>query len=409
MSQWIQSRVNSGNESDADGFTPPPNSPESVPAPRELFDGGPDMIQLLTPSGERIRNKATAAYDAYADALTDEELRSFYRDLVLIRRMDNEANALQRQGELGIWVPLLGQEAAQIGIGRALRPQDYAFPTYREHGVAWCRGIQPEQLISLFRGVDHGNWIPDEHNFHLYAIVIGAQALHAVGYAMGVQRDGATATGNTETDAAVATFFGDGASSQGDVNESFVFAAVNHAPVVFFCQNNQFAISEPNHKQFTIPLYQRANGFGFPGVRIDGNDILASYAVSRAMLDRARDGAGPSLIEAYTYRMGAHTTSDDPTKYRDASEVELWKQRDPISRFAAYLRGRDIADDAFFAAVDEEAKQLGIDLRASCLSMPNPGAAEMFDHVYNDMPKSLAAQRDEYLAYAESFESGDVA
>ena len=194
MSQWIQSRVNSGNESDADGFTPPPNSPESVPAPRELFDGGPDMIQLLTPSGERIRNKATAAYDAYADALTDEELRSFYRDLVLIRRMDNEANALQRQGELGIWVPLLGQEAAQIGVGRALRPQDYAFPTYREHGVAWCRGIQPEQLISLFRGVDHGNWIPDEHNFHLYAIVIGAQALHAVGYAMGVQRDGATAT-----------------------------------------------------------------------------------------------------------------------------------------------------------------------------------------------------------------------
>src|SRR5690606_7551460 len=184
----------------------------------------------------------------------------------LVRRLDTEATALQRHGELGLWAQLLGQEAAQIGSGRALAPQDFVFPTYREHGVAWTRGVDPLRLLSLFRGVDQGSWDPADHNFGLYTIVIGAQTLHAVGYAMGVQRDGAVGTGDPARDTAVMAYFGDGASSQGDVNEAFVWASVTNAPVVFFCQNNQWAISEPLERQTRVPLYKRAGGFGFPGV-----------------------------------------------------------------------------------------------------------------------------------------------
>ena len=193
---------------------------------RPVQDGGPEMVQLLSPEGERVPHPE---HDAVIDALSDAELRGFYRDLVLIRRFDAEATALQRQGELGLWASLLGQEAAQVGSGRALRPQDYAFPTYREHGVAWCRGVDPVDLLGMFRGVNHGGWDPNEKNFHLYTIVIGAQTLHATGYAMGVQRDGNVGTGDDERDTAVIAYFGDGATSQGDVSEALVFAGVNNA------------------------------------------------------------------------------------------------------------------------------------------------------------------------------------
>ncbi|MBK9723635.1 MAG: pyruvate dehydrogenase (acetyl-transferring) E1 component subunit alpha [Candidatus Lutibacillus vidarii] len=362
------------------------------------------MIQLLTPEGQRMHRREDQQYADIAAELSDEDLRGMYRDLVLIRRIDAEANALQRQGELGIWVSLLGQEAAQVGCGRALRPQDYAFPTYREHGVAWCRGVDPLNLLGLFRGVNHGGWDPNEKNFHLYTIVIGAQALHATGYAMGVNLDGAVATGDPERDTAVIAFFGDGATSQGDVNESFVFAAVHNAPVVFFCQNNQWAISEPNDRQTRIPLYQRARGFGFPGLRVDGNDVLASYAVSKAMLDRARDGQGPSFIEAFTYRMAAHTTSDDPSKYRVSAEVETWKLRDPILRFKAYLAHEGKADAAYFATIDAEADEMATYVRSGCLSMPDPPGTLMFDHVYAEQHAQLAAQRAEFVAYQAGFE-----
>src|SRR5690606_27735278 len=269
---------------------------------------GPALVQLLTPEGERVEHPGITL-DLGSPEQEAEAIRGFYRDMVLTRRIDTEATALQRHGELGIWAQLLGQEAAQIGSGRALRPQDFVFPTYREHGVAYCRGVDPLDLLGLFRGVDHGRWDPADHNFGLYTIVIGAQTLHAVGYAMGVQRDGAVGTGDEDRDTAVLAYFGDGASSQGDVNESFVFGASYHTPVVFFCQNNQWAISEPIERQSRIPLYQRALGFGFPGVRVDGNDVLATYAVTQAALQRAREGQGPTFIEAYTYRMGAHTTT----------------------------------------------------------------------------------------------------
>ena len=363
------------------------------PAP-EMPDQAGEFIQLLTPEGERID------HPDYPLELSAADIRAVYRDLVLVRRIDTEAIALQRQGELGIWASLLGQEAAQIGSARALEPADMVFPTYREHGVAWCRGIDPVKLLELYRGVSHGGWDPEEHKFHLYTIVIGSQTLHATGYAMGIQRDGA--------DEAVIAYFGDGATSQGDVNEAFVFASVFNAPIVFFCQNNQWAISAPLEKQSRVPLYQRARGFGFPGVRVDGNDVLACYAVTKKAMQAAREGQGPTLIEAYTYRMGAHTTTDDPTRYRLASELEMWKLRDPIERVRAYLVRTGLAEPDFFADVDAEAKQIGARVREACRTMPDPPPLAIFDHVYsepNPMTSILRAEREQYSAYLDSFAS----
>lgn len=370
-------------------------------APVAEIIGGAEFVQLLTPEGERVDHPE---YSQYIADLSDEDLRGFYRDQVLIRRFDAEATALQRQGELGLWASLLGQEAAQVGSGRALRPQDYAFPTYREHGVAWCRGVNPLNLLGMFRGVNHGGWDPNENNFHLYTVVIGAQTLHAVGYAMGIQHDHAVGTGDPDRDAAVIAYFGDGASAQGDVNESFVYAASTNAPVVFFCQNNQWAISQPVERQSRIPIYQRARGFGFPGVRVDGNDVLAVYAVTKAALNSARSGQGPMLIEAFTYRMGAHTTSDDPTKYRISAEVEVWKLRDPIARLKAYLTSSLKADPAFFDDVETEADALAGRVRAGCLAMPDPEPMSMFDNIYVEQHPLIDAERAGFAAYSASFE-----
>jgi pyruvate dehydrogenase E1 component alpha subunit len=374
---------------DADGAVaaPEPGSLDGQPDPRA------ELIQLLTPEGER------ADHPDYPLDLTTDEVKALYRDLVMVRRIDTEAIALQRQGELGIWASLLGQEAAQVGSGRALSARDMAFPTYREHGVAWCRGLDPAKLLELFRGVSHGGWDPADHNFHLYTIVIGAQTLHATGYAMGIQRDGLVG----ENGEAAIVYFGDGATSQGDVNEAFIWASVFNAPVVFFCQNNQWAISEPLERQSRIPLYQRASGFGFPGVQVDGNDVFACLAVTRRAMQAARDGQGPTLIEAYTYRMGAHTTTDDPTRYRLASELESWKLKDPVERVKAYLVRTGSADAAFFDEIEEEATQVGRHIRKACLEMPDPAPLSMFDNVYAEPTALLREEREQYAAYLDSF------
>jgi pyruvate dehydrogenase E1 component alpha subunit len=365
--------------------------------------GGPpesaELIQLLTPEGERVE------HPDYPLEISADELKALYRDLVLVRRIDFEAIALQRQGELGIWASLLGQEAAQIGSARALEPRDMAFPTYREHGVAWCRGLDPTKLLELFRGVSHGGWDPRAHNFHLYTIVIGSQTLHATGYAMGIQRDGAVGEGGE----AVIAYFGDGATSQGDVNEAFIWASVQNAPIVFFCQNNQWAISEPLERQSRVPLYLRAHGFGFPGVRVDGNDVLACLAVTRKAMQAAREGQGPTMIEAFTYRMGAHTTTDDPTRYRLAAELETWKLKDPIERVKAYLVRTELADETFFTALDAEANELGARIRKACLEMPDPEPLTIFENVYAEPNAMLEAERDAYAAYLESFEVQEAA
>ncbi|MEV8530869.1 pyruvate dehydrogenase (acetyl-transferring) E1 component subunit alpha [Streptomyces sp. NPDC051211] len=352
------------------------------------------MVQLLTPEGERVRHPD---FDVDLDA---GELRGLYRDMVLTRGFDGEATALQRQGELGLWPSLLGQEAAQIGSGRALRGDDYVFSTYREHGVAWCRGVSPAAMMSQFRGVDHGGWNPGDTNFHPYTIVIGSHTLHATGYAMGMARDGA--------DSAVVSYFGDGATSQGDVNEAFTFAAVFDAPVVFFCQNNQWAISEPTERQTRVPLYQRAAGFGFPGVRVDGNDVLACLAVTRWALERARAGEGPTLIEAFTYRMGAHTTSDDPTRYRRDEEREEWEAKDPILRLRRHLEALGHADAAWFEQIEAEREALGKRVREEVRAMPDPDTMAMFENVYADGHALVNEERAQFAAYQASFANGEV-
>jgi 2-oxoisovalerate dehydrogenase E1 component alpha subunit len=380
---------------DADGAVtaPGPGSLDGQPGPRA------ELIQLLTPEGER------ADHPHYPLELTTDEVKALYRDLVIVRRIDTEAIALQRQGELGIWASLLGQEAAQVGSGRALTERDMAFPTYREHGVAWCRGVDPTKLLELYRGVSHGGWDPADHNFHLYTIVIGAQTLHATGYAMGIQRDGLVG----ENGEAAIVYFGDGATSQGDVNEAFIWASVFNAPVVFFCQNNQWAISEPLERQSRIPLYQRASGFGFPGLRVDGNDVFACLAVTRKAMQAARDGQGPTLIEAYTYRMGAHTTTDDPTRYRLATELEAWKLKDPVQRVKAYLVRTGSVDAAFFEGIDEEAAQVGKRVRRACLEMPDPAPLAMFENVYGEPTALLREEREQYAAYLDSFVDEEAA
>ncbi|PMD04837.1 pyruvate dehydrogenase (acetyl-transferring) E1 component subunit alpha [Brevibacterium paucivorans] len=363
--------------------------------------GVDDVVQMLTPDGTRVPN---SDFDAYAHELTVDDLKGFYRDMVLIRRVDAEGNALQRQGQLGLWVPLLGQEAAQIGLGRALRPQDYVFPTYREHGVAWCRGVAPETLLGIFRGQNHSGWDPKDNNFNVYTIVIGSQVMHATGYAMGVQMDGAVGTGDMDRDTIAVACCGDGATSQGDVSEALTFAGAFRSPVLFYVQNNQWAISEPNTVQTSVPLYTRGQGFGVPGVRVDGNDILAVYSVCRAYADRIRSGQGPMLIEAYTYRMGAHTTADDPTKYRDSAEVDAWKPKDPILRVRKYLENTNDVDAAFFTAIDDEADALAERIRSACVNMAPPPVDEIFDSVFVEPHPMIEEEQREYKEYLASFE-----
>ncbi|HEX7405220.1 MAG TPA: thiamine pyrophosphate-dependent enzyme, partial [Candidatus Nanopelagicaceae bacterium] len=309
-----------------------------------------------------------------------------------------QATALQRQGELGLWAPLLGQEAAQIGSGRALEAQDYAFTTYREHGIAWCRGVDPVDMLRFWRGTMHQSWDANLHRLYGYQVIIGAHALHATGYAMGAQHAGRVGTGEPGRDQAVVAYFGDGAMSEGDVNEAFVFATAYQAPVVFFCQNNQWAISEPTKRQSLVPLAQRAEGFGLPGVRVDGNDVIACHAVTAEALNRARSGQGPTLIEAVTYRMGAHTTSDDPTKYRDGADDELWRARDPIERLRIHLQEKNVLNEELEAELAREAASLAERMRVSCRELPDPHPLSMFDHVYAGSDARIDEQRREVKA-----------
>ncbi|MBC7519334.1 MAG: pyruvate dehydrogenase (acetyl-transferring) E1 component subunit alpha [Microbacteriaceae bacterium] len=365
-----------------------------------------ETVQLLSADGVLHTEGRVAEFLPLIERLSESTLQRFYRDMVVIRRFDTEAANLQRQGQLGLWVPSMGQEAAQVGSAHAARDQDHLFPAYREHAVAMVRGVDVLSIIQLLRGTTHGGWNPkDSKNFHLYTLVIASQTLHATGYALGITLDNAYATGQPETDEAVMVYLGDGAMSQGDLNEALVFSASYQTPQVFFVQNNHWAISVPVSVQSRVPLYQRAAGFGIPGIQIDGNDVLASFAVTRENLDAARDGGGPRFIEALTYRIGAHTSSDDPTKYRTDAELQSWVARDPISRYETWLRSRG-ESPTFFSAVAEEAEDFAADIRARTHEIPNPSVDKMFDHVYSEHHAALAAQKEWLLSYEASMGAG---
>jgi 2-oxoisovalerate dehydrogenase E1 component alpha subunit len=364
------------------------------------------MLQLLAPDGTYGVPKEYQRYGDVIEGLGETELKTFYRDMARIRRFDIEAIALQRQGQLGLWVPAIGQEGAQIGSGYAVGKNDHIFPSYREHGVAITHGVELMSILKMMRGVNHGGWNPEETRFHLYAIVLGTQVLHAVGYAMGVKLDGKVATGDSSEDLAVISYLGDGATAEGDVSESLLFAAVNDAPIVFFVQNNQWAISSNIQDHTRVPLYRRGEGFGVPGLRIDGNDVLASYAATKIHMDEARAGAGPFLIEALTYRIGAHTTSDDPTKYRSNEEVEEWKAKDPILRFETFLRRQGV-EDSFFEEVAQAGDALAKDIREQTFALKTPPLETIFDHVYSSEHPDIEYQRQWLKAYEASLGGHD--
>jgi len=370
----------------------------------------PALVRVLAADGTFAPTPEAEPYLPLIEALTDAELETFYRDMVVVRGFDRQATNLQRQGQLALWPPSFGQEAAQVGSARAARAQDHLFPSYREHVVCTIRGVDPVDIIRLMRGLTHGGWDPTDPkngNAHIYTLVLGSHTLHAAGFGMGLVFDGKCGTGDPERDAAVMVYYGDGSSSQGDVHEAMVFAASYQTPQVFFLQNNHWAISVPVSTQSRVPLSRRGDGYGMPSLRLDGNDVLASYAVTKRALDEARAGAGPRAIEALTYRMGAHTTSDDPTKYRTSDEEQSWARRDPIARMRAYLEGRG-ASAAFFDGVDAEAAAYADDVRVRTNELGTIPAESMFAHVYSDPHPLVDEQRTWLAEYEASFEGGQA-
>ncbi|RYF61079.1 MAG: pyruvate dehydrogenase (acetyl-transferring) E1 component subunit alpha [Comamonadaceae bacterium] len=321
--------------------------------------------------------------------------RDLYRQMRLARRLDEEALALQRQGELGLWLQSLGQEAAQVGSITAIQPTDYVFPTYREHAAALTRGITPPELLVQWRGNQHSGWDPDQYRFHIYTLVLAAQLPHATGYAMGVQRDGANEM--------VLAYIGDGATSEGDASEALNWAASADVPLLFFCQNNHWAISTPTRTQMRAPLYQRARGFGLEAHQVDGNDVLAVRAVTSAVADRIRAGGGPAFIEAITYRMAGHSTSDDPGRYRSDSELDSWRSRDPIARLRALLDKQRWADDTFHTELEDECDDLAARTRSACLNLPLRDFDTLFDNVLAEATPRLLEQRNSYRELVDSF------
>ncbi|GAB2458922.1 thiamine pyrophosphate-dependent dehydrogenase E1 component subunit alpha [Jatrophihabitans fulvus] len=349
---------------------------------------GPEPVQLLRPDGSL---DASSPVDL---DVTPELCRRLFRDMVVARALDREAFHLQRQGQLGLWLSLEGQEASQIGSAHAVRTSDWIFPSYREHAVGLVRGLTPAQLLTQWRGTAHGGWDPADTRMHIYSLVLGTQTLHATGYAMGVKADGG--------DEVVLTYVGDGAMSQGDASEALNWSAVTGAPVVFFCQNNQWAISTPVSAQTATPIHRRAAGFGLDTSYVDGNDVLAVYAVTRAAVEAVRAGGRPAFIEALTYRMAGHSTSDDPRRYRDADELRTWQDRDPIARLRTLLLTEQWGDDSWLSEVDTEAADLGSQTRAACLALPEPELEATFAHTLAEETAALRVERQEFTAYRRS-------
>jgi pyruvate dehydrogenase E1 component alpha subunit len=342
--------------------------------------------------------------DGHLDAALDPRiepalLQRIHRAMLLARRFDERMLRLQRQGRIGTFAPIKGQEAAQLGSIATLRKTDWMVPSFRETGAMLWRGWTMEKLLLFFSGyLEGGRPEPDQRDLPV-CIPVSTQLPHAVGLAYAAQYRG--------DDAVVMAYCGDGATSEGDFHEAMNFAGVWHVPVVFVVQNNQWAISIPLKKQtHSRTIAQKALAYGFPGLQVDGNDVLAVYAACTEAVERARRGEGPTLIECVTYRLGVHTTSDDPTKYRSAEEVAAWERKDPLTRFAAYLESRGLLEPDLEAAVDAEIAR-GVQA-FEAVGPPDPLA--MFDHAYGRPTAALEAQRAEMaarLGAAAPAETGD--
>lgn len=337
-----------------------------------------------------ILDKDGHADESLIPDLSNDQMVKLYRDMVEMRKLDEKTLKLQRQGRVGTYGALRGQEAAQAGLAMAMKKGDWAVPSFREHGIMKMMGIAPHQILAYWKGDPRGASFPTDINCLPQSVVVGSQLLHAagIGMALRMKKDNAVAIG----------FAGDGGSSEGDFHEALNFAGVFKARTVFFIQNNQWAISLPFKKQTAAAsIAQRAHGFGIDGIQVDGNDVLASYVASKQALDQVRSGGKPFLIEALTYRMENHTTADDASKYRSEEEVKYWEDRDPIKRMKAFLMSKKLWDeekektmlDEVTAMVDGEVQKL------EAMSPPEPSL--LFDHMYGELPWNLKEQRDELL------------
>lgn len=349
---------------------------------RKLDVGEVEDLQILNESGD---------VDAKLDPkLLPQELKKIHRGMVLSRKLDQRMLTMQRQGQMGTFAPGLGQEATQIGQVYPLVKEDWFAPSYRSFGAQLWRGWPLDHLLLLWDGYFEGFGPPEGVNDLPFCIVIGSHVPTATGIAMGmrIRRDPHCVMVN----------FGDGASSQGIVNEAFNFAAVYQAPVVFMLENNGWAISMPATKQVATEAYAvRGIGFGIPSVRVDGNDVLAVLVATQKACERARSGGGPTLIEAMTYRMSVHTTADDPKVYRDDAEVKEWELRDPIRRFEIYLKNKKVLDDAAIARIHEECEQEVLAARDKFRARAKARPREVFDFVYANPSAEHEAQKREYL------------
>jgi pyruvate dehydrogenase E1 component alpha subunit len=317
-------------------------------------------------------------------------LLKLQRAMLFARRFDERKLTLQRQGKMGTFGPIKGQEASQIGAVAALEPDDWLVPAFREMGAELLRGREPETVLLMYAGYGEGGRLPEGVNNFPIAIPVASQTLHAVGVAYAMK--------HRKTDRVAMTFFGDGATSEGDFHEAMNFAGVFQAPVVFVCQNNQWAISIPRAKQTrSKTLAQKALAYGMPGIQVDGNDVLAVYTAASEAVSRARSGGGPSMIECVTYRMSVHTTADDPTRYRTDEEVEEWVKRDPITRFHKYLIDKGLMSEAKIDALEEEIKaeigQVEERWEEQMKKMGDP--MDMFDHLFADLPPYEREQKEE--------------
>ncbi|MEU4659901.1 pyruvate dehydrogenase (acetyl-transferring) E1 component subunit alpha [Streptomyces sp. NPDC023723] len=321
----------------------------------------------------------------------DSLLLELYRQLVRGRRYNQQATALTKQGRLAVYPSTTGQEACEAGAVLALDERDWVFPTYRDTLALLVRGVDPVEVLTLLRGDWHSGYDPHERRVAPLCTPLATQTLHAVGLAHAAALRGDAL--------AVLALTGDGGTSEGDFHEALNFAAVNRAPVVFLVQNNGYAISVPVARQSAAPsLAHKAVGYGMPGVLVDGNDAAAVHRTVRQAADRARAGGGPTLVEAVTYRLDAHTNADDATRYRHAAEVEFWRRRDPVDRMERHLRERGLLDDAGVDRVRREAEEMAAELRARLAEEPAPDALDLFEHVYARRTPQLEEQRDMLIA-----------